>query len=163
MLFKWLFSTRFLTIIAVLGAVAGAVLMIIVGALKTYKAFYYIFSDLTLSGNETATLATKTLIGGVDNFLIAMALLVLAYGTFGLFIEKKVIDRDYGSLSWIKIKSIKHLKDILAELIIIILFVYFLEVILSNIDKLDWKLLILPVSIILLAGALKLLRLKNDG
>jgi len=49
----------------------------------------------------------------------------------------------------------------LGEVIVIILFVKFLEMILINLNNLSWEILILPISILLLALALKFLDLND--
>ena len=67
------------------------------------------------------------------------------------------------ALQWIKIRSIGDLKNVLAEVIVVILFVKFLEVALLNLEKMEWDLLVLPGSILLLAIALKFLDLKHDS
>lgn len=66
-------------------------------------------------------------------------------------------------LSWIQIPSISHLRNVLAEVIIIILFVKFLETFLVRIDRLEWEILTLPTSILLLALALKFLGLRTGS
>jgi uncharacterized membrane protein YqhA len=53
------------------------------------------------------------------------------------------------------------LKNTLAEVIIIILFVNFLEIALLNLKSLTWELFILPGSILLLALSLKFLDLRD--
>ncbi len=90
-----------------------------------------------------------------------MALFIFAYGIFTLFISNKKDIKDNGVLQWIAISNIGHLKNILAELIIIILFVIFLEVIIENINNLKWEFLIIPISVLLLALGLKYLKLEN--
>lgn len=54
-----------------------------------------------------------------------------------------------------------HEKNVLAEVIVIILFVKFLEVVFVNINNLKWEIAILPVSILLLALGLKSLSLNK--
>jgi hypothetical protein len=51
---------------------------------------------------------------------------------------------------------------VLAEVIVIILFVKLLEVVFVNNDNLKWKLAILPISIVLLEYRLKFLRLDRE-
>jgi len=99
----------------------------------------------------------------LDTFLIALALFIFAYGIFTLFISNKNDVESNGVLKWINIPSIGHLKNILAEVIIIILFVIFLEVIVENINNLKWEFLIIPISVLLLALGLKFLKLDKDG
>ena len=62
--------------------------------------------------------------------------------------------------SWININNVQQLKKILAELVVVILFVKFLEVALVNLDSLAWEMLVLPGSILLLALSIKFLELK---
>jgi uncharacterized membrane protein YqhA len=54
------------------------------------------------------------------------------------------------------------LKNTLAEIIIVILFVKFLEVALLNLDNLTWNLFVLPGSILLLSLSLKFLGLRGQ-
>lgn len=53
-------------------------------------------------------------------------------------------------------------EKILAEVIIIILFVIFLELVIENIHNLKWEFLIIPVSVILLGVGLKVLKLDEE-
>lgn len=53
-------------------------------------------------------------------------------------------------------------EKILAEVIIIILFVIFLELVIENIHNLKWEFLIIPVSVILLGVCLKVLKLDEE-
>jgi hypothetical protein len=50
----------------------------------------------------------------------------------------------------------------LGEVIVIILFVKFLEIIFINVNNLTWEILILPISILLLALSLKFLGLGRE-
>ena len=73
MLSKYFHSLRYVSIIAVVSSFIGSVLMFIIGAIKTYRAFTYYFSAKTpVSGFEDLTdvdLATSHLIKSVDAFL----------------------------------------------------------------------------------------------
>ena len=60
-----------------------------------------------------------------------------------------------------KITNVNQLKLILGELIVVVLFVKFLEIVLLNSKELALENLILPVGIVLLALGLKLLDLKH--
>ncbi|WP_269447189.1 YqhA family protein [Colwellia sp. PAMC 20917] len=72
--------------------------------------------------------------------------------------DKKVTNKT-SVLKWISTPNIGRLKNILGEVIVIILFVKFFEIILINLNSLTWEILILPVSILLLALSLKFLGL----
>ena len=89
-------------------------------------------------------------------------LFIFAHGVYTLFISNKIYDDGNGVLKWIRTPNIGHLKNVLAEVIVIILFVKFLEVVFVNIDNLKWEILILPASIVLLALGLKFLSLNKE-
>ena len=165
-MFKFLYSSRYLALVAVICSFAAAILMFIMGAVKTFKAASHYFTGLpapapALEGIGKADMTTKFLVQSVDAFLFALVLLIFALGTYNLFVKPLPRAERRGSF-WLSIRSIGHLKSSLAELIIIILFVKFLELVLIDVQALSWEALILPVSIGLLAGAMKLLDLRHD-
>lgn len=158
---------RYITLIAVISSLIGSLLLFFVGAWKTFGAIKIVFFDYIPKGNEglvPVDIATVYLMKSLDTFLIALALFIFAYGVFTLFISNKSdVKDDNGVLKWIKSPNIGHLKNVLAEVIIIILFVIFLEVIVENVNNLKWEFLIIPISVLLLALGLKYLRLdRND-
>jgi hypothetical protein len=55
-----------------------------------------------------------------------------------------------------------HLKNVLIEVIVTLLFVRFLEIVFVIIDHLKWELLMLPISIVLMAIGLKILKLNKE-
>lgn len=163
---RLLFSFRYVSWIAIVCSIAGSLLMFLIGALKTYKAFaIFLFGKVpheSLSRLKPVGAATTYLIKSLDAFLIALVLLIFSYGVYSLFISKhSEIDKS-GALKWIRIPTIAHLKNTLAEIIIVILFVKFLEVALLNLDNLTWNLFVLPGSILLLSLSLKFLGLRGQ-
>jgi len=159
-----LYSFRYVSWIAIVCSLTGSLVMFFVGALKTYKAIgTMVFGRIpheSLIQLKKADVTTSYLIKSLDAFLIALVLLIFAYGVYGLFISKHSDIDESGTLKWISIPSLAHLKNTLAEVIIIILFVKFLEVALLNLKNLTWELFVLPGSILLLALSLKFLDLR---
>lgn len=154
---------RYISLLAIVCSLIGSLLLFLIGAWKTYKAIRIIFFDYIPKGSEHLQFtenATIYIMKSLDTFLIALALFIFAYGIFTLFIFRKN-DNDNGILKWISVPNIGHLKNILSEVIIIILFVIFLEVIIENIHNLKWEFLIIPISVLLLAIALKFLKLDR--
>lgn len=155
---------RFLSWIAIVCSLLGSLLMFIIGAIKTYHAFYSVFIEKSWNSllhlHET-DVASTYLIKALDTFLIALVLFIFAFGVFRLFISDRLSKSEHTILSWINIPSISYLKNILAEVIIIILFVKFLEVAIVSLDKLSWEILTLPFSILMLAISLKFLGLRH--
>ncbi|MGF1701532.1 YqhA family protein [Photobacterium makurazakiensis] len=159
---------RYISWIAILCSMLGSMLLIIIGAYKAYSAFdVFIFNAMPpaeLAHLDTADIAISYLIKSLDTFLVALVLFIFAHGIFTLFIWNKSAGEDQTTevLKWIKTPNIGHLKNILAEVIIVILFVKFLELVLINFNNLSWNVLILPVSILLLSLGLKFLGLGQD-
>ena len=162
---KSLTKFRYLSWIAIVSSLLGSFLMFIIGSVKTYNAFSTFFGRLDPEKANfhlsLGDVATTYLIKSLDAFLIALVLFIFAYGVFSLFIYNSTDEKEYKVLKWIKNPSISHLKNILAELIVIVLFVKFLEVAFINLDKLDWDILVLPISILLLSAAIKFLDLRH--
>ena len=163
---RLLFSFRYVSWIAILCSIAGSLLMFLIGALKTYKAIaIFLFGKIpheSLGRLKPADAVTAYLIKSLDAFLIALVLMIFSYGVYSLFISKHSDIDETGALKWISIPSIAHLKNTLAEVIIVVLFVKFLEVALLNLGNLTWELFVLPGSILLLALSLKFLDLRGQ-
>ncbi|CAI4163276.1 YqhA family protein [Aliiglaciecola lipolytica] len=157
---------RYISWVAIICSLLGSVLLFIVGAMKTYSAYETVFSSTlssdSLSHMDTSEIATIYLIKSLDTFLIALVLFIFAHGIFTLFIYDKKIEQKFTVLKWISTPNIGHLKNVLGEVIVIILLVKFLEIILINLNSLTWEILILPVAVLFLAVSLKLLRLGRE-
>ena len=158
---------RFISWIAIVCSLLGSVLLFIVGAMKTYAAYTTVFlgqvTNESLAHLDTSEVATTYLIKSLDTFLIALVLFIFAHGIFTLFISDKKSKNKTLVLKWISTPNIGRLKNILGEVIVIILFVKFLEIILINLNNLSWEILILPFSILLLAISLKFLGLGKEN
>lgn len=162
---KTFYVFRYVSWVAIICSLIGSLLLFYVGALKTYYAIKAVIFDYLPEGKEhlhSADIATKYLMKALDTFLIALVLFIFAHGVYTLFISNKKYNEKNNVLKWIRIPNIGHLKNVLAEVIVIILFVKFLEVVFVNIDNLKWEIIILPISILLLALGLKFLRLNKE-
>ncbi len=173
---RWLFTaTRVSTLIAVLASWFGAGLMFYLGLMHTYEGFAAIaFADGHARGDMPAGDATMVhLIGALDRFLIAVVFLYFGYGLYGLFVRPERTHQELGLPDWLHVDHIGELKQTLAEVILVILFVLFLRMALETFHSEGpnlslqgaVQLLVLPVSILLLAGALRLAQLhpKSRG
>ncbi len=159
-------GARTATLFAVAASTVGALLMIFIGVEETVQAF------TTRITQETGDLPTGDataihLISALDRFLMAIVLLYFAYGIYVLFVRPEDTRDDLGVPRWLYVEGIGQLKQTLAEVIIIVLFVLFLRVTVETFvaqgPDLPWqamfKLVTLPISIFLLAAALKLAQL----
>ena len=158
-------SFRYMSFVAVVTSVFGAALMFMLAVLKTVKAYASFLSepaDLLSNQSEVFNKSVALLVQSIDAFMIGMVFMMFAYGVTTLFI-KKIELPESDVFNWVRITSIKHLKVILGEMIVIVLFVKFLEVILLNASDLTFEMLVLPVGIVLLAAALKLMGMAGEN
>lgn len=154
---------RYTSIVAIICSLIGSLILFAVGAWETYEALKIILHQETPHHIEQMQFtdgATTYLLKALDTFLIALVLIIFSRGIYTLFISNKSL-KDDEVFKWINIPNIGHLKSTLAEVIIVILFVIFLEIVFENLNDLKWEFTIIPISILILALALKFLRLKE--
>jgi uncharacterized membrane protein YqhA len=147
------FSLRYIMFVASLGAAMGALVMLWEGCVKLFGAFRV----LGATGDEAGTVIGFVM-GATDEFLFALVLLIFAYAiAFGFVIDLAPEDRERLP-AWMRISSISELKHTLIEVILVYLVVDFAT---DTAEKSgphhhEWGALVLPVSILLVAGALRL-------
>jgi uncharacterized membrane protein YqhA len=146
---------RLLSLFPILACVAGSGLMFVQGIYKIYKGAISFLDHL-----EGGLDATRFVISAMDSFLIALVLLVFAGGMFELFYDEE--HKSTFIPQWLKVNNISHLKHILAEVIILVLCVHFLDLVLVNGSDLAWEMMIFPLSVLCLSVSLKVLELKKD-
>lgn len=164
-----IFGSRFLTALAVVGSLAGSLLMFVLGLRNIYLAFEcwipWAIGERVAVSPETSSVIS--IIAGLDRFLIAIVLLYFSYGVYSLFIRPEESKAELSLPAWLRVRQIGQLKQVVAEVIIVILFVLFLRVALQAFQdpraSMDWQqaatLLLLPACTALLALALRLVRL----
>ncbi len=159
-------AARLTTFLIVFASSVGAFLMIAIGLQETLMAATTLVvpAPPELPRGDAAAVH---LVNALDRFLMSLVLLFFAFGVYLLFIRPGRRPEELGIPDWLRVEGIGQLKQTLAEVIIVILFVLFLRVALESYiargPELSWpavlKLLILPVSIFLLSAALKLAEL----
>jgi uncharacterized membrane protein YqhA len=93
----------------------------------------------------------------LDSFLIAIFFLVFAIGIAKLFLSNTSFIKGY-DLPWLNIKNFSDLKLILWEMLLTTLLVFFGVSLVVHEEQLDWTLLIIPASVLMLAIAYKFLK-----
>lgn len=160
-------GSRFLTFIAVAGSLASSLLMFLLGAYNIFHAFTQgLQTDLGETG-EFGAVAVISVIEGLDRFLIGIVLLYFAYGVYTLFIHPSESEESLALPDWLQVEQIGQLKQVVAEVIIVILLVLFLRVALEAYHdpqaEQSWDQLVsiglLPLGIMLIALALRLVEL----
>ena len=167
-------SLRHGFLVAVFFSFISAALMLVVGGVKFYKAVYgYVTGTGTTVLTGTAgekviehlseeDAAIARIIESVDAFLIALVMLYLGFGMYALFCERKGSALANLVHPSVVPKNIGQLKETLAHLIIVVLFVLFTRQVWLNLDNLTWEMLVLPSGIALLALALRLADFSKD-
>ena len=160
-------GSRFFSIIAVFGSFAGSLLMFLLGLYNIYRAFAEGLSVPEDRPGQYGTAAVISVIQGLDLFLIAIVLLYFAYGVYALLIHPGEAESELALPEWLQVKQIGQLKQVVAEVIVVILLVLFLRLALQAYQSPPTELTLrqigslalLPVSIALLALALRLVEL----
>jgi len=93
----------------------------------------------------------------LDGFMIALFFLIFSIGISKLFLPKENFLNKY-DLPWLKIENFSQLKYIMWEVLLTTLLVYFtIQVVISG-GHLEWTMLIVPASILMLALAFKFIK-----
>jgi uncharacterized membrane protein YqhA len=146
---------RYVMLIASLGAAVGALLMLWEGSAKLFSGFRV----LAATGDEAAT-AITFILGATDTFLFAIVLVIFAYAiAFGFVIELSAEQRERLP-RWMRISSVGELKHTLMGVILVYLVVDFATDVAQG-NRHPTHMFLLPISILMIAGALQLLSMAN--
>jgi uncharacterized membrane protein YqhA len=149
-------SLRFLMLLGSLGALLGALLMFVQGGAKLAEAF-------RVAARADADKSTMGLVmGATDTFLFAVVLMIFAFAiAFGLVFELTAEERARLP-RWAQIEGVGELKRTLIEVILVYLVVDFATDIAESGTSHRWDMLVLPASILLIAGALRLMSTAHE-
>ncbi len=151
---------RWVSVIAVVFTIVGGTLMFVVGASSTVRALsaYFGGGKHEAFSDEAALEATVEMVSSLDQFLLALVLLIFAYGVYRLFIVEDVDDASVPS--WFQINSVTDLKVKLLETVAILVAVLFLKSALSvgADDIIPWSALVLPFTVGIFAASIWLIR-----
>jgi len=158
-------ASKYTILVAIFSALVGQLLMLYIGISKVYVALkiYLLKEDISDMPEHIyhSDIATAYLIQSLDSFLIAVVLMYFAFSLYHLFLSKDIEVSAKLFPGNIAPKNIGELKQVLAEVIIVILFILFLQEIWIELNNPQWQLLVVPVSIALLALSLKLVNFKH--
>ncbi len=148
------FKIKYLALIVSILLMLSGLLAIIVGTKKIVEAI------LIIAGFHEGIPGIHV-IESVDTFLFALVIFILAGGIFKLFVGDEHTLKD--SIVFSKIHSFMDLKVLLWETLLLTLTVWCSLDFFLRPEELSFELLILPVSIVLLALALKLIKGNNHN
>ena len=150
---RYLLPMRCLILLASLGALVGAIMMFSLAALKLVHGVQALWTG----GSAAVGAVTASVMGATDALLFGIVLVVFAYATaYGLAFAPQ--ERPHDALpAWMHVQGIGELKRTLVEVIIVYLIVDFATDFATGEALLAWPVLVKPVSILLIALALRLL------
>ena len=130
-----MWKTRLFVLFPVVFGLIGAIILFIVASVDFFEVLVYTL-DVYLNGlhpeNFHEEIVSK-IIGAVDLYLIAVVMLIFAFGLYELFISK--IDAAENSKSGnniLAIHSLDQLKDKIAKVIVMVLIVSFFQKVLHT-------------------------------
>ena len=162
-----LYSSRYLSIFAVIGSLVSAIALFLRGGMVVYDSIRQFIIELgERKVNPSYEKMFEELVSSVDIFLFALVLVIFAVGVYELFITKiDPVERENDSRpSWLRISSVDDLKSSLGKVILMVLIVSFFKHTL-DLSKDQWSpttLLYLSIGILLIAAALYLTH-KSTG
>jgi uncharacterized protein (TIGR00645 family) len=160
-----MWRSRFIVILAVVFGLVGSVILFIVASIDIFHIAEYTISHV-LSHSHPADFHEKivvTIIGAIDLYLIAVVMLLFAFGLYELFIseidEAKSQEHKQKILT---ITSLDQLKDKIAKVIVMVLVVSFFQKVLHTQFTTPIEMLYFAISITALAGGLHLLHKVSE-
>ncbi len=145
MLRRILASSRYMVVIAIIGAFLASLTVLIYGGVTVITIIFDVFSHGTFTIDGAKHLAVES-IEIIDLFLLGTVLYIIALGLYELF-----IDESLPTPSWLHITNLDDLKEILIRVIIVLLAVTFLAEIVTWNGSVTILALGLAVGIVLFA------------
>ncbi len=164
-----LWNSRFLTLIAVVASLIGALVMFAVAGLDVLSLFGQVaqYASHALSDAQHHALRAKIVANVaqfIDGFLFALVLIIFALGIYELFIGR-IDAAEHSELAEriLVIHSLDELKDKLAKVIFLILIVRYFEYALDTEINTPLELLSLAAGILFIAVAIFLTKPKEKS
>lgn len=126
-----LWNARFLVILAVISSLIGTLLLFTLAAMDMFELAKHFVSVKFLGADKPDNFHIEMIshiITAVDDFLLAIVMLIFAVGMYELFISKIDVAEDCDhSTNMLMINTLDDLKDRLAKVILMILIVAFFK------------------------------------
>lgn len=164
----FLWNGRWTVLIAVIGSMATATAMFYIAAVDVYRVgemvTEYAWVADVMERKHLRADAVGHIVEVIDGFLLAIVLLIFAFGLYELYISK--IDRAYGDEAAKHMLSINNLDDLksrLGKVILMILIVKFFEVAISMEFSGVLDLVWLSVAIVMISLSLFMAQVVEGG
>ncbi len=145
-----LLSLRYVMGLASVGVIAASFLMFWEGLMAIGSAF------IQVRANPDKAIVAAVL-QGVDKLLFAIVLVIFGCAITVGFVIRAGSPWRAQLPRWMVIEDVAELKNLFFQMIILYLVVHFVTLVAELEDMPDWNALVLPVSILLLAAAMKII------
>jgi uncharacterized membrane protein YqhA len=149
-------AVRYVMLVAALGAMLGAMLMFWEGAAELVSAAKHVTTPQPGRG------VAPFVMHATDAILFGVVLIIFGYAIAFGFVINLPPEVRRSLPAWMQSESVSHLKQSLVEVILVYMVVDVATDWSEGDMRLDWTSLIKPVSIVLIAGALRLLSRPGD-
>lgn len=158
---RFLFKIHYLALLAVIGSLLGSLLMLMAGAHEVYEAYllFFGFTEPTVPGRETVEVSA-IILSSLDSFLLGFILLYFAYNLFYLITFPEERENRFGSIKMppgLKVETLGEMKKNILIVIVVSLSVFLLRENLLSVEGYSWTDLFIPLSIVSVALAVKLI------
>jgi len=130
-----MWKVRLFVLLPVVFGLLGAIVLFSVASMDIYEVLEYTF-DVYLNGLHPKDFheeIVSKIIGAVDLYLIAVVMLIFAFGLYELFISKiDAADDSKTGSNILAIHSLDQLKDKIAKVIVMVLIVSFFQKVLHT-------------------------------
>lgn len=157
-----LFRIHIMAILAVIGSLVGSLVMLLVGTYEVFEAiilFLGVGSEASLG--EEITQTTATVLSALDSYLIALVLLYFAYNLYFLVTYPGEREKHLGVIKMppgLAVESLDQMKKTMLIVIVVSLSVLLLKETMRNAHQYVWTDLFVPLSILAVALAIRLIK-----
>ena len=160
-----LFRLHYMAILAIVGSLLGSLLMLLIGSYEVIEAFLIFFGigSPSVPGEEIKH-ATSTILSSLDSYLLGFVLLYFAYNLFFLLTSPEDRERYTGSIKMppaLQVESLEKMKKTILIVIVVSLSVFLLQQNYISVDAYEWTDLFIPVSIVAVALAIRLIKFED--
>lgn len=154
-----LWHSRFIVVLAVIFGLVGSIVLFIVASMDIFSVASYAFTTISTGAHPEHFHEdiVSGIIGAVDLYLIAVVMLIFAFGIYELFISKidaACNEEDENCSTILAIHSLDQLKDKIAKVIVMVLVVSFFQKVLHTNFITPLEMLYFALSITALAVGL---------
>ncbi|BAU40783.1 hypothetical protein O77CONTIG1_00589 [Leptolyngbya sp. O-77] len=157
-----LWKFRLFTLLPVIFGLISSLMFFVLGSFEVIEGIShnFVFGE---SGSHDAALIASKVIGGIDNYLIGVVLLIFSFGIYELFVSPLDIRDQYADIRILRITTLNQLKAKLLQVIVMALVVSFFKKVVTVNIQISLDMIYLAVSILIISFSGYLLHLQSHS